>query len=403
MKKILLILLLTGIILYPQENKNIPSIQLRMELKLGDYLGGIEVYQSDEWGFIRGSFDIGINETINHSKDRFDDLYFYRLSQSYYYKLANPDKEISKELAKELEKKSAIKGVSTGFKARKVLFSFYPMTEQRSEDSISFYCKYIEFKKLGDSADYNYHYNISYHETFCTLPIAQDCEVKIFNGVYPNLQVIISAKYMDWLDKKARAEKEGKIIQNLEYYENSIKAIEESIRDSKLGKTKFNIGFEYVRTDKQEKDILTQKIFGPLVNSNLAITSKEFFDFPINIYKGHIELPLLLYSKEAKELLQYVEKWRIKNFEYDIVVVPMDKNGNNYSFHVFFPQSRYIPGDRCFMKAINIGLGEKVKIKLEEDNFALLGRNADKEFGIFISESSKFINEYYILSLESDK
>ena len=403
MKKILFILFIISNFILSQESKKAPNIQLRMELQLGNYKGGIEVYQSDEWGFIKGSFDIGRNETINHATDRFDDLYFYKFSQSYYYKLENPDKEVSKDLAEELEKKSVIKGSLTGFKVRKVLFSFYPMSNQRYTDSISFYCKYIIFKKLGDSADYNYHYNIAYHESFCTLPLDKDTELSIFQNVYPNLKVIVSAKYVSSLEKKAQAEKEGKIIHDFKYYENSIKAIEGSVRDSKLGKTDLKIVFEYVRTDKLEKKILNQKIFGPLVNSNLAVTSKEFYDFPLNIYKGHMELPLEVYGKQAKELIPYIEKWKIKNFEYDVVVIPMDKKDNIFSFHVYFPQSRYYPGDRFYMKDIKMRLGEKVKIELESDMCALVGRKDGSEFSIGIDESSKYIKEYYLLSLESDQ
>lgn len=210
------------------------------------------------------------------------------------------------------------------------------------------------------------------------------------------------------------------------------RSVEEVVRSlyGKLEKTalannvirpQLNLGLELLRTDKQNQQIFIKKSEYPL--DFLKTTLFKPSNFKLSIYEGIVTSPVQIYNPEKKELSSKSKKMQEVESEYRLEIIPVDKKGDTYTLMIKIARSfRNISfvmagdkrsetkqfGEAYGHKKIELKVGEKIKITTAD-------YRAQYQWGIediidgkkIIFDSNKdyynYINDYLILSLESDK
>ena len=403
MRKILiLMILLSGINIYAQIAVR-PRLFIKMGIKLDKYNGGVSNYLVKEEEFITGAFEIGKNNALWFA-DKFLHNSFLSYPSDYYLnKLKNLQFKLSDEELRNAREREYSWDLS-GFIKRRADYSFALMDQKITGDSINICCKYIIMKRIKELGDFKYQYEESYHEIFLKVPLNKEIDLKFLSEIDYQLSVTAIFKIVDWEEKKAEAVKANKVIIDLENYIDINKTISASMDSSKLSKTNLKMGMEYIRTDKAGKEILAKSLDYPLKGSNLVTTKTEFYEIPVKIYKGLISLPFIVYDSHKQSIISRSPFLSSLKYHYSILVIPLNNKGDVYTFDVFIPRETVGEDSYYYKKQIQLKVGENIRIELKQGHWGQSAIEQNERIHISGDEDYyKYINEYYLLSLENDK
>lgn len=409
MKKLylLLILLITNSI-YGQ--RDIGNIQLRIELGLkADSNGNItelisdwvRVYSSDRDACIIGAFEVVNPTLIWHSSIFPNKEFLTRNNEFNLYNAENEKKEVNERTLTALMSRLDSTSSWPTDNRSMVFFSFVPLKESMKADSVKFLFKYVYYQPTEKKSLLEFKYDVKYGISFCNIAYEQLTNFSLLEEVLPKIDIKIKAHYIDIEEKQKLENKEEIKYVDISYYKNSIKQIEESVKKSKIDARQIKFSLEYVRTDKKNEQLILNKLFFPLIGANTAIMDVEYMKFPSFIYRGTLNSPLEFYEKDKNELLQQSAKWRFHKFTYDVLVIPLEKKGEELLCDVYFPSSTLIPLTNCYKKSISFKVGERVKIALPEGHWYISDLIGDKSVIITDKSFRDYVNEYFVLFVES--
>lgn len=404
MRKVLFVIILfSGINVLPQVAFK-PKLFVKMAIKFPDYNGGVSDYLTKEEDVLVGAFEIGKNNALWFA-DKFRHNSFLDYPSDYYLKkLKDPNYSLSDaELKKQRENEYSWD--LAAFNKRRVDYSFALMDKTITGDSINICCKYIVMKRAKELGNFRFQYEESYNEIFLKVPLNKEINLKFLSDIYFELSVTATFRIADWEEKRIKAINENKEIHDMSNYVDIYKSLEKSMTKSTIGMTDLKIGFEYLRTDKSGNEILEKANDIQLKSSNLASTEKEFFEMPINIYKGLILLPFKVYDKKKQDIINKSSFLSKLKYNYSILVIPLSEKDGIYTFEIYIPREPLGGGGGYYYKKeIQLKLGEKIRIELRKGHWAQSAIVENEQIGISgDSDFYPFINEYYLLSLDGDK
>jgi hypothetical protein len=272
---------------------------------------------------------------------------------------------------------------------RTIQFSIYPMKLKNNPDSLEIYCKYIFYKKVDKMDALNFRVDISYKESFTKVRINKEEPFHLWDEVFPKMSILALFGYENEKSKYA--------IGVLNFDEHKChfygKEFQQTVANSKLTNQNFNIGLEYIRSEKKNETILERKVGYPLTAYKKVFIKNSEEDLRISVYNGQISIPYYDPSAES-------DSSAVKNYEnaiYTMIVVPESKEGDYYKFNTFFYYGFENRGTGS-KKEIKIKIGEKIKIDLLGPNIfpGDLLRSGIKDR----NELHKYIEESLIFSLE---
>lgn len=408
MKKFcIIIFLLLAQMVYGQ--RDFGNIQLRIEIGESETNGiqvysttnGIQVYSPNKQGCIIGALEVVNPSLAWHTDILISSSFLTRNDDIFKGGINNNQAEISENTLKTIIGKADSTTYWPSNNRSMVLFSFTPISEFNKADSVKFLFKYVYYQPIAKKSLFDVNYNVKYHIAFCTVAYDNLTNFYLLKDVLPDIGIKIKAHYIDFDERqKLNNKKEIEYI-DLAYYKNTIKEIEESIKKSKIDARQIKFSFEYIRTDKKNEQLILNKLFFPLIGSNIAIMDNEYMKLNSFIYRGSLTSPMEFYEKDKNELLRQSPKWRFHKYTYDILIIPMEKKENELLCDVYFPSSTLIPLTYCYKKSISFKLGERIKIALPEGHW-YINDLIDGKNTIITEESFRnYVNEYFVLFAES--
>lgn len=393
----LVILLLLSQLVYCQ--RDLGNVQLRMEIG-GSTGNGIQVYTPNKEGCIIGAIEIAGLNAVWHT-DILINHYFLTRNDDIFKGSGSNQTEISESALKAINEKIDPASFWPSDNKSMILFSFTPLSESKKADSVKFIFKYVYYKLISKKSLYEFSYDVKYHISFCTVAYDNLTDFNPLKEILPDTPIQIKAHYIDMEERQKLNNKEEIKYIDLAYYKNTLKQIEESVKKSKLDVRQAKFSFEYIRTDKKNEQLILNKLFFPLTGANIAIMDNEYMKFPVSIYRGSLTSPLEFYEKDKNELLRQSPKWRFHKFTYDILIIPLEKKGEELLCDVYFPSSTLIPLTYCYKKSISFKLGERVKIAVPEGHWYINDIIGEKNTIITEESFRNYVNEYFVLFVEN--
>jgi hypothetical protein len=246
---------------------------------------------------------------------------------------------------------------------------------------------------------FNFTYDISFNETFFTATMDKPFELQFLKDIYNNdkNQIIFSLEKPKPV-KKFNYDK-SEIISSSNLIDNG-NGIIEDVKKSKIHNQNFNLGLEYIRTDKKGNEILMRKMEYPLMKSNLLSVDEDIIELENFIYHGAITIPFKVYTKEKEDIYQK-SKYKNSSFTYYIHLIPMDTNGDSIKFKVYFSNHFLNGSGSRGPEIIELTPGQKFKYALKLGETSWETEVDGKRIKLSTKDDFRaFVDEYLILSLE---
>lgn len=183
-------------------------------------------------------------------------------------------------------------------------------------------------------------------------------------------------------------------------------SIYEAAKQSKIEDTVFKLGIEFVRIDRENKNVKLRQLEYPLEDAMILADADTGIpvNLPTRLYKGEFkEIKFAIMNEEKAK--QYENDKFAEQFlksEYDIFILPVQYQDNILSMDVLIEYQKpwgFFPNQ--IKKRINIKKGEKIKLEIpvlkETYKFSA---NRKKYVINYYEDHEKYNNEYFIISFE---
>ena len=398
MKSLLLAILLLTAGLVPAQ-RDLTNIQIKMDIKSG-LSNSVDVYYPNREGYILGALDAANPILLRHSEIIPDREIFAKSIDAFLIDSRTKPGEIDELTIRRIMEGRDSTFLPSGGAAR-ILFSFTPLTETVKADSVKMLFKYVYYSPAANNTAGEFAYSIKYGSAICTMPYDAAADFNALKKIFPEVNIKLTAGILDFAEKQKIVNSQETGYVDLAYYKSTIKQIEESAKKSKVIAPGIKFSFEYIRTDKKNEQLILNKLSFPLPGSPIAITENEYLKFPSFIYRGTIKSPVELYEKEKNKLIKQSSRWRYQNFTYDVVIIPIEKKGEELVCDLYFPSSTLNPQVNCYKKTISFRLGERVKIALPPGHWYLSDKINGKDVVITEESFRNYVNEYFVMFAES--
>ncbi|MCX6168573.1 MAG: hypothetical protein NTX65_04485 [Ignavibacteriales bacterium] len=399
MKKIFVVIILINICVSAQKKdytKYLIGIKIESKSDFGQTAYSRE---QNESGFITGSFYwgrsglFGVSANLNSSFFNSFSEYFWLNAKNRPLKL--DEQEYLKLISKDNEFDTADKIVD---------FSFSP--QKAGTDSVLLYCKYNLYKKKSVESPNRFNYEITFDECLVKIKLEKDEELKIWENEFPTLKMNIKCSRNE--EKLVTSKRERLLSDvNEDTYDPAevynLSNFQFLAKLSELVKTNFSMGMEWIRTNKNGDQILMKRTYSPLKVLSQINTKGGEENFNTSFYSGLVTAPFRIYNPEKLSLLNESQKSREKKVFYSILGAPIKKENNKYTIQLVICQG--VADSRMFsLKKIELGVDERIKIELPSVHWTW-EENVDGERLLLNADTdyNKYVNDYIILSLESDK
>lgn len=398
MKSLLLALLVfsAGIV---TAQRDLTNIQIKMDIITG-LSNSIEVYYPNREGYILGALDASSLNYLRHSEIIQDREIFAKSIDIYLVDSRTRPGDVDETVIRNLLDRKDSTFLPAGGASR-ILFSFTPVSETGKADSVKILFKYVYLSPSPTGASGEFDYSVKFGSSICTLPYDAPASFNALKNLFPGIDIKLTARIIDFTEKQKIVNSQESGFVDLAFYKSTIKQIEESAKKSRIIAPGIKFSFEYIRTDKKNEQLILNKLYFPLQGSATGITENEYMKFPSFIYRGTINSPVELYEKEKNKLIKLSSRWRYQKFTYDVVIIPIEKKGEELVCDVYFPASTLNPQSNCYKKTISFRLGERVKIALPPGHWYLSDRINGKEVVITEESFRNYVNEYFVLFAES--
>lgn len=398
-KSILIILLINGYVLFPQQIAN-PKIQAKLIIEDSnstcsshgeqDSKGFITMYTL--WGR-NDQHSVGVTKT-------FDFNFLNKLSEYYWYHKDNPQENISPELYSKLYNDEKNKSLFDN--ADWVIqISFYPERDKILIDQLNVYCKYILYTKIESKSTTMVNYDVSFHEHYFNTPLDKDTSLEFIKD---DLR-LKSTKVVFNLAKSSSGKSDQIAIDtgiDLSATPLIAEPLNNYVNESKLGITKLSLSMEYLKTANDGNKILIRKLKYPLNKNNRYTINDKTFRIPINVYSDSISVPFQIYDPGKMDLFSKSEMSKTWRTVYSIIIVPVVVEKDNYSVHLFLIKELG-NGYTIIDKNVDLKVGVPSKLELNFGNMLSEELIGGERLKINLREDVfKYVKEYLIFTLEDN-
>ncbi len=263
------------------------------------------------------------------------------------------------------------------------------------EDSIALFFKYAIYDLLDHPEKFHYNFDVKLYHKMIIVPFNEVVPLndlsKHFEGYSATLAITKTTKEERELYSKFTA--------------HNFDQIYEAIEESKIRNEKFNLGLEFVRSDKSNKNILLRQLEYPLESAMVLrdVENEIPINLPTQIYKGEFKVPFTIMNKEkAKKYAAYKSAESFLQSKYNIFVVPIEYRKDNLLLDVFIEYTKvkgFFP--RPIKKRLTIGKGGKLKLEIPTPKTLYRFNVNLEDYEIDGYEDyDKYVNEYIVISFE---
>lgn len=383
MKKLFLLTLIISQLLYAQ-NEKLNKIGYEINLKSKNS-GCFNTNTQNEHGYITGIL-LGSREGIGTGvSNKMDWFFLNQLSEYSWAQIKSPDKLIGGGNRSELFNSS----YKHSFNDYTINYSFYPL--KIKNDSIWVYCKYVIYEKKEQNGLGKYSYDVAFREDFLNFPFNEETKFELWKSLFPLSEV--SIKF--FFDKESAQNK----TEEIPLAANEAKITSLANR-SNLGRTNLKLGMELLRMNAQSDKIILQKNDYPLNSINKFVEGEA--ELKTTVYSGMINLPLKIYNPEKITAFES-SKFATRNQTFILSLVPISKEGNDYSFDVLIKKGIGY-GSMSYEKRIKIMANNKVKLEIQPTHMTAEDIIDGERFVLNLDEDyNAFVKDYLIISLEANQ
>lgn len=277
-----------------------------------------------------------------------------------------------------------------------VFFEIKNKLLKEDKDSIALFFKYSIYSLIDHFEELHYNFEVKLFHKMIIVPYNEITPLKFISKHFKDKSVslVISKTTKNERDLYSK------------FTSRNFYPIYESIKESKIKNNVFNLGLEFVRSNRENRNILLRQLEYPLESA--LILADEDNGIPVNLptrlYKGEFkQLHFSLLDKEKAEKYKNDKSVkRILKSNYDIFIVPIKYEGNDLSIDVFIEYQKFwgfFPNP--IKKRLTIGKGEKLKLEIPNlKRIHKFGVNKRKYEIDTYEDYEKYVNEYIVISFE---